>query len=106
MIVSEPGTELGYRVAARTANTRGIWAGAILIISSIIFVVLAGCFLMGAMMLVIDPPPWLPTGTRVERSFWVETLSVILYIFAFGCGLCATALLFLGSRTLLRVSRS
>ena len=106
MIVSEPGTELEYRVAARTANTRGIWAGAILIISSIIFVVLAGCFLMGAMMLVIDPPPWLPTGTRVERSFWMETLSVILHIFAFGCGLCAAALLFLGSRTLLRVSRS
>ena len=91
---------------ARAASVKGTWAGALLLISSIVFVVLAGCFLMGAMMLVLDPPPWLPAGTRVQRSFWTETLSVILYIFAFGCGLCATALLFLGARTLLRVSRA
>jgi hypothetical protein len=93
---------------ARGAGTKGIWGGVAFLVAAVAFVVLAGCFLIGAFLLVMDPPPWLPPGTRVERGnrFWVDTLSTILYVFAFGCGICATALLFLGSRTILRATRS
>jgi hypothetical protein len=94
---------------AGSAGTKGIWAGVAFLAAAIAFVVLAGCFLMGAFLLVMDPPPWMPPGTRIERGgnrFWVDTLSTILYIFAFGCGACAMGLLLLGSRTLLRATRS
>jgi hypothetical protein len=80
-----------------------VWAGAALLAGALVLVILGGCFLVGALILVrpevVQPAAVEPSPLSPEGSFLLRTL----YLLAVACFLGALLLFFQGARGLIRI---
>jgi hypothetical protein len=92
---------LPYAIPAPRPGARA-WAGAAIIFGGLGLVGLGGCFLIGVLSLV-TPAPFASMAAQSSLTSAQLLLMSTLYVLAFACFAGAAALLFIGTRALLRV---
>ena len=90
--------ELPYASPAQRARAP-VWAGAVILAAGVAMVVLGGCFLLGAMRIVMSPFQMGNTPSTLTIS-----LVAMLYLCCLACFATAIVLLIVGTRALLRVA--
>ena len=95
-------TQLPYATPATPPRGPKVRAGALFLITGLGLVILAGCFLIGAICLIA--PDFIDTNVRLVWTARTYLLLFTLYLLALAAVCGAVALFFLGSRTLLRIA--
>jgi hypothetical protein len=88
--------------ASPAATAPRLWAGAILLAAALGLVLLGGCFLLGALLLLTGQPGG-PVGVPFTGTPEQQTLLTTLYTVAFVCFAGALLLFLLGLRGLLPI---
>lgn len=94
---------LPYAAAPVYMRAPSPWAGAAIILGGLGLILLGGCFLIGV-LLIVRPNFVTPSSTN-DVTVAQVILMIFLYLLAFACFAGAAAMLFLGTRGLLRTLR-
>ena len=92
---------LPYAIPAPRPGARA-WAGAAIVFGGLGLVGLGGCFLIGVLSMV-TPPAFASVTMQSRLTPAQMVLMTTLYVLAFACFAGGAALLFIGTRALLRV---